>query len=75
MDEKMLRRQIKRYGNDAIRFKVKADRAYAAYKTYGDNNDYLNSQRYYEAEKRAKDICKEYEAQLRRLKRSKERVS
>lgn len=66
MEKKMLQRQIKRYGNDTARFKQKADRCYAAYKAYGDNNDYLNSQRYYAMSKRAEDICNEYKAQLRR---------
>jgi hypothetical protein len=68
MDEKMLKRQINRYSNDAERFKIKGDKSYAVFKAYGNNNDYLNSQRYYAAAKRANDICKEYEVQLHRLK-------
>lgn len=69
MTEAMLNRQIKRYGNDAIRYKQKADRYYAAWKEYGDKNDYLNSQQYYEVARRAEEIRKEYEAQLRTLKK------
>lgn len=67
MTEAMLKRQIKRYGNDAVRFKQKADRGYAAWKEYGDKNDYLNSQRYYEAARRAEEIKNNYEAQLQKL--------
>lgn len=67
MNESMLKRQIKRYGNDAVRFKQKADRSYAAWKEYGDKNDYLNSQRYYEAARRAEEIKNNYEAQLQEL--------
>lgn len=67
MTEAMLRRQIKRYGNDAIRYKQKADRCYAAWKAHGDKNDYLNSQSYYKAAERADSIRKEYEAQLRNM--------
>ena len=68
MTEEMLNRQIRRYRNDAICFKQKADSSYAAWKTYGDKNDYLNSQRYYEACRRAEEITKNYEIQLRKLK-------
>lgn len=68
MKEAMLKRQIKRYGNDAARLKQKADRSYAAWKAYGNKNDYLNSQRYYEAFRRAEEIKKNYEIQLRKLK-------
>lgn len=68
MTETILNRQIKRYGNDAIRFGQKADRCYAAWKAYGDKNDYLKSQRYYEAARRAEQIQKEYETQLLALK-------
>lgn len=67
MNESMLKRQIKRYGNDAVRFKQKADRSYAAWKEYGDKNDYLDSQRYYEAARRAEEIKNNYEAQLQKL--------
>ena len=67
MNESMLKRQIKRYGNDAVRFKQKADRSYAAWKEYGDKNDYLNSQRYYEAARRAEEIKNNYEAHLQEL--------
>ncbi|WP_295093313.1 hypothetical protein [Ruminococcus sp.] len=67
MTEAMLRRQIRRYGNDAIRFKNKADRCYAAWKTYGNKFDYLNSQSFYKASERADQIRKEYESQLRKL--------
>lgn len=70
MTEQMLRRQIKRYGNDAVRFKIKADRCYAAWKAYGDKNDYLNSQRYYESAERARHIREEYESQLRDMSSS-----
>ena len=69
MTEAMLNRQIKRYRNDSVRFKQKADRYYAAWKEHGDKNDYLNSQRYYEAAERAEKICKEYEVQLKTLKK------
>ncbi len=64
MTEAMLRRQIKRYGNDAVRFKLKADRCYAAWKEYGDKYDYINSQRYYQAAERAEEIKHNYEKQL-----------
>ena len=67
MTEQLLKRQIKRYGNDAVRFNLKANRCYAAYKEYGDKNDFLNSQKYYEMSRRAESICNEYKAQLRRL--------
>lgn len=67
MIETMLRRQIKRYRNDAIRYKQKAERCYAAWKAYGDKNDYLNSQSYYKAAERAESIRKEYETQLRNM--------
>ncbi len=65
MTEKMLRRQITRYGNDEVRYKAKADRAYAQWKAYGDKNDYLNSQRYYAEAKRSKELRKKYEKMLR----------
>ena len=68
MTETMLKRQIRRYGNDAVRFKQKADSSYAAWKTNGNKNDYLNSQRYYEASKRAEEVKKNYEIQLMKLK-------
>ena len=64
MDDKMLRRQITRYGNDEVRFKAKADRCYAAWKEYGEKNDYLNSQRYYAEAERARKIRQEYEKML-----------
>ena len=64
MDEKMLKRQIKRYSNDEIRFKAKADRYYAAWKAYGEKNDYLNSQKYYAEAERARKIRQEYEKML-----------
>ena len=67
MTLKMLDRQIKRYGNDAVRFKKKADRCYAAWKEYGDRIDYLNSQQFYEASKRADSICKVYQSQRQAL--------
>lgn len=67
MTEAMLHRHIKRYGNDAIRYKHKADRCYAAWKEYGNKNDYLNSQSYYKAAERSDSIRKEYEAQLRNM--------
>ena len=66
MDEKMLRRQIKRYGNDEVRFKAKADRCYAEWKAYGEKNDYLNSQRYYAEAERARKIRQEYEKMLKK---------
>lgn len=65
MTEQMIRRQITRYGNDEIRFKAKADRSYAAWKAYGDKNDYLNSQRYYAEAERAKNLRKKYEDMLK----------
>ena len=68
MTEAMLNRQIKRYGNDAIRLKHKGDMSYAAWKEHGDKSDYLNSQRYYESARRADKIRKEYEAHLRNLR-------
>ena len=64
MTKKMLLRQIKRYGNDAERFRKKADRCYAAWKEYGDKFDYLNSQRYYREAERAEQICANYKMQL-----------
>ena len=64
MTEQMIKRQIKRYGNDENRFKAKADRNYAEWKAYGDKNDYLNSQKNYAEAERAKNIREEYEKML-----------
>ena len=70
MTEKMLQRQIKRYGNDAERFRKKAARCYAAWKEYGDKYDYLNSQQYYHEAERAEEICSNYKIQLYQLEKS-----
>lgn len=67
MTEQMLKRQIKRYSNDAIRFKLKADRHYAAWKTYGDQKDFIYSQNFYRAAERADKIRQNYEEQLLQL--------
>ena len=64
MIKQMLQRQIKRYCNDEIRFKNKADRHYAAWKEKGDKYDYIMSQKYYAQAQRAKEIYTEYERQL-----------
>lgn len=68
MTEAMLKRQIKRYGNDAICLKHKGDRSYAAWKEHSNKNDYLNSQRYYESARKADKTRKGYEAYLRILR-------
>lgn len=67
MTEEMLRKQIKRYENDAIRYKKHGDRYYAAYMESGDKNAFLNSQRFYQQSKKAEEICENYKAQMRQL--------
>ena len=67
MTEEMLRRQVKRYENDAVRFKKHGDRCYAVYMESGDNNEFLNSQSFYKKAEEAKKICEAYKVQLRQL--------
>ena len=61
MTEEMLRRQVKRYENDAVRFKKHGDRCYAAYMESGDNNEFLNSQSFYKKAEEAKSLVSSFQ--------------
>ena len=64
LKKQYLEAKIKTYYGNAERQKAKADRYYAAYKQTGNEDDYRQSQYYYQQAERSLELAHRYEQML-----------